>query len=1411
MNKPEYTFEVSWEVCNKIGGIHTVISTKALSMVKRFEDRYITIGPDVWRESQEHPEFREEPELYRKWREKAVRDGIRVRVGRWKIAGNPVAIVLDFTTLFTQKNDIFKSLWETYRLDSISGQWDYVEPALFGYAAGKAVEHFVRYHALEDQPIVSQFHEWQTGAGLLYLEQHQPSIATVFTTHATTVGRSMAGNNQSLYSQIEKLNGDLKARELNVVSKHSLEKLAAQNADTFTTVSELTASECRQIHEREVDVVVPNGFEDSFVPLEDYQKRRHAARTKMLEVASALSGEDLKEDTLLIATSGRYEFRNKGIDLLIDSLGELNRQKKCEKQVVAFFLIPANHYGARKDLLDRIGGSGKGEMEEKYLTHNLHYAEHDIILNRFRENGLHNMTGSVVKVVFVPSYLNGHDGIFDLPYYDVLIGLDMTVFPSYYEPWGYTPLESLAFSIPTVTTTLTGFGRWVNKEFKEEPVPGIRVIPRDDFNDKEVVKGIGQAIMHHCGLDEKGRGEVNKGAYRISRIALWESLINHYWQAYDHALASASGKEIFIYEKERVEQLPEAELALVDIRPTWHRVMVQQRIPEQLKTLEEMSRNLWWSWTQDAIDLFGSIDEVLWEEVGENPVELLERLPYDTLKRLEKSDDFTRKLEEVYGAFKAYMEEKPREDVPSVSYFSMEYGIHNSLKTFSGGLGLLAGDFLKEASDYNIPLAGVGLLYRYGYFRQVISAGGEQVAVNDSQDFSRLPVIPVRDENGNWKNIQIVLPGRTLSARIWKVQVGRVPLYLLDTDYEANQQEDREISHSLYGGDNENRLKQEILLGIGGIRALRKIGLDTDLYHCNEGHAAFTGLERLRELIQEKKMTFPEALEVVRGSSLFTTHTPVPAGHDSFDEDLLRTYLAHYPERLQISWNYFMNLGRYHLNAKEEKFSMSVLAVKLSQEVNGVSRIHGRVSREMFAGMWPGYMNEELHIGYVTNGVHLPTWLGSGWKKLYEKAFGSDCYRRQEDRLMWDRIKLVPDDEIWDLKCEEREKLVNYIRERLTTASIRMMDNPGQMLEIANNIDKDTLTIGFARRFATYKRAHLLFRDLERLAKIVNDPERPVQFIFAGKAHPRDIPGQDLIKMIVGISKQPEFMGKIIFLQNYDIQLAKKLYRGVDIWLNTPTRPLEASGTSGEKCVMNGTMHFSVLDGWWAEGYRQDAGWALPIEQTFDDQELQDELDAERIYSLLENNITQKFYQRSGDGIPEDWIGMIRNTIAHVAPEFTMNRMLRDYIKRFYLKLQKRTLDLKEHDYQLPKELSRWKHRVMSHWKNIQVLDQHFPDATSGEFMVGETYTGKVLLELDGLDPDEIGVEMVFTRSESGREHSSYRGTLEFECTRVDGTKAEYTFVQDVDEAGVFDIGFRIFPKNEHIPHRMDFPLVRWI
>jgi phosphorylase/glycogen(starch) synthase len=599
-------------------------------------------------------------------------------------------------------------------------------------------------------------------------------------------------------------------------------------------------------------------------------------------------------------------------------------------------------------------------------------------------------------------------------------------------------------------------------------------------------------------------------------------------------------------------------------------------------------------------------------------------------------------------------------------------------------------------------------------------------------------------------------------------------------------------------------------LGVGGIRLLETLGIAPDLYHCNEGHAAFIGLERLRTLINEQNLSFPEALELVRCSTLYTTHTPVPAGHDSFDEGLVRMYMSHYPARLKISWEQFIGLGRLHPGDSHEKFSMSYLAINLSQEVNGVSRLHGKVTQEMFNDIWKGYNPDELHIGYVTNGVHFPTWTAPQWNDLYRKHFGEDFMRHQSDIGRWQKIYKVDDWEIWDLRNRLRDKMIQHIKSRLKRAAVKKLEDPRIILEIEESLSSEVLTIGFARRFATYKRANLLFRDLKRLAGIVNDPEKPVQFIFAGKAHPHDKAGQELIKFIVETAKQPEFIGKIIFLQNYDISLAQKLVQGVDIWLNTPTRPLEASGTSGEKAVMNGALHFSVLDGWWAEGYREEAGWALPEERTYDNQQYQDELDAETIYSLLENEITDMFYQQRTNGVPMEWIRYIKNSIAKVAPHFTMNRMLRDYEEKFYNKLYERSLKMKADDLALIRDLTLWKRFVLRHWDGINVVGFKHPDVSRELVSLGDTYTAEVVIEMNELDPSDIGVEIVIPQFSSEDDQETCTFSKEFELVRQENGQAFYRVEVTPTRSGVLDYGIRIFARHENLPHRQDFALVKW-
>lgn len=840
----------------------------------------------------------------------------------------------------------------------------------------------------------------------------------------------------------------------------------------------------------------------------------------------------------------------------------------------------------------------------------------------------------------------------------------------------------------------------------------------------------------------------------------------------------------------------------------WKKLFVESDIPEKLAPLKELSRNLWWVWNTEARELFKHIDRELWEESEHNPILLLEQVNYQRFLELEKDDEFIIRMNHVSAMLDKYLNDRKNLNGPSISYFSMEYGLHDSLKIFSGGLGILAGDYLKEASDSKVNLVGIGLLYRYGYFRQTISSSGEQISNYDAQQFTKIPVQPVYDNNGDWITVEVDYPGRTLVARVWQVNVGSVKLFLLDADFEANSDSDRFVTHHLYGGDNENRLKQEILLGLGGIRVLRKLGYETDIYHCNEGHAAMIGLERIADLVSEKGLLFSEAKEVVRASTLFTTHTPVPAGHDAFYQDQFKYYMGDYPAKVGIGWDEFVNLGK--ANPSEDHFNMSYLACNLSVGINGVSMLHGEVSKDVLSPLYSDFLPEELEVGYVTNGVHYATWAAREWKDIHHKYFGEDFLEKQLDFDLWQLIYKVPDTEIWEVKQAMRAKSIDYIKKRFTTNWIKRNENPKLISDVIGRLDPKALTIGFARRFATYKRAHLLFRNLDRLSKLVNNPARPVQFLFAGKAHPADKAGQDLIRYIVEISKRPEFLGKILFIQNYDMNLAKIMLQGVDVWMNTPTRPLEASGTSGEKGVMNGTIHFSVLDGWWVEGYKKDAGWALPQENAYDVNELQDELDAETIYNILEEEILPAFYDRNAGGVPEKWVSYIKNTFAQVAPNFTTSRMIRDYHTRFYNPQAERSARLISSDYKLAKEIAKWKRDISSVWEQIEVKDVQITDGITNVLKIGENYPARVVVDLKGVKPEDIGLEMVITENGSDSDPELI-DRLQFEVESASGSEVSYKLDLKLMDAGAFGYAIRMYPKHPELPHRQDFNFLKWI
>lgn len=840
--------------------------------------------------------------------------------------------------------------------------------------------------------------------------------------------------------------------------------------------------------------------------------------------------------------------------------------------------------------------------------------------------------------------------------------------------------------------------------------------------------------------------------------------------------------------------------------PQWKEVTIKSTLPEELKCLDELAHNMWWAWNYEARELWKSLDKDLYEEVGHNPVMLLDRLSYERKEAIVKDKTIMERVKSVYKLFRKYMDVEPDATRPSVAYFCMEYGINQVVKIYSGGLGMLAGDYMKEASDSNVNMCGVGFLYRYGYFKQTLSMDGQQIAQYDAQNFSSLPVERVLDENGQPLVVDVPYMNYQVHAYVWVMNVGRIKLYLLDTDNEMNSEFDKPITHALYGGDNENRLKQEILLGIGGMLTLKKLGIKKDVYHCNEGHAALCNLQRLIDYIKEG-LSFNEALELVRASSLYTVHTPVPAGHDYFDESLFGKYMGGYPSMLGITWDEFIGMGRTNPDDHSERFCMSTFACNTCQEVNGVSKLHGWVSQRMFAPIWKGYYPEESHVGYVTNGVHFPTWTATEWRKLYAKYFDKNYIYDQSNESLWHAIYNVPDAEIWETRMALKKKLVDYIREKFAATWLKNQGDPSRVVTLLESITPNALYIGFCRRFATYKRAHLLFTDLERLSKIVNNPERPVKFIFSGKAHPADGAGQGLIKRIFEISQRPEFLGKIIFLEDYDMQLARRLVSGVDIWMNTPTRPLEASGTSGEKAEMNGVVNLSVLDGWWVEGYREGAGWALKQERTYQNQGYQDQLDAATIYSLLENEILPLYYNRNAQGFSEGWIKTIKNSIATIAPHYTMKRQLDDYYDKFYIKEAANFKKLSANNNKLAKELAAWKETVAQRWDSIRVVSKD--DSVLYGAETGKKYTLRYVIDEQGLN-DAVGLELISIKTDkNGEEHIFSK--REFTMVGREGNNYTFEATFEPNVAGAFKSCVRMYPKNENLVYREDFCYVKWL
>lgn len=1407
MNKqaitPDWLFEVSWEVCNKVGGIHTVISSKAATTTKLLNDRYILLGPD-FPDRMDRSDFEEDPDLFGSWTRWMTDQGYTIRVGRWKIPGNPIAILIDFSNELQGGNQLLGELWYKYGINSLGSGFDYLEPVVFAHQCGRVIDQFCTYFTAEGDKIVAHFHEWMTGAGLLYLKQKLPNIATVFTTHATVLGRSLAGNGFPLYQKLQTINPDEWAEKLNVKAKFDLERASAHQADSFTTVSEITAKECAAFFEKEPDVITPNAFEGRLIATKDGGAvQRLKARKKLFEVARNVAGFDLQEDALLILKSGRYEFQNKGVDVVLESMKKLQGDKPG-RQVVLFVAMPAGH-GAPIPLERR----GENEMQVSHLTHWLVHPEGDPILKSIHRLGLHNNGGEPVTVIFAPVYLNGNDGVIDMTYFELLPGFDMAIFPSYYEPWGYTPMEAIAAGVPALTTILAGFGKWICQNERDHVERGVFIIDRKDDNFDFVVRETAIRIKTISNETKEQYDARVSSALKLAKVFTWGRFIQYYVQAWDKGLEEVRKRryvftkgERLLYQKIQLKEQSDHST------PEWRKVFVQPEIPERIAGLKELSFNLWAYWNRDARDLFRTLDEKLWNETQQNPVAILESVSFNRLTELATNTTFLDYYDDVLGRLHSYMKERTNPKGPKIAYFCMEYGLDPLIKLYSGGLGVLAGDYVKEASDSKVDMVAVGLLYRNGYFKQTLNEKGEQIAFYIPQKFTTLPIEPMRNSDGEWASIDIALPDRQIHAKIWKIQVGSVPLYLLDTDVAENTPEDRAITSELYGGDWDNRLKQEILLGIGGVRLLRELNIETELFHLNEGHAAFAGIERLSEMIASG-CSFQASMEVVRSSSLFTTHTPVPAGHDAFSESDMLHYFGDFAENLGLSWKSFMSLGTAP-NGDQNRFSMSFLASRLSQEVNGVSKIHGDVSKEIFKVLYPGYFKEEVPVGYVTNGAHYPTHTSIEMNLRMRRNFNSEFFHHELNPEKW-KFKGVTNQQLWSIRKRLKNRLIEFLNDYLTQNLTQSHQSPKYVMSVLKNLQPETLIIGFARRFATYKRATLLFHDMDRLRNILNNKKKPVIFLFSGKAHPKDIPGQDLIKRVVEISRMPEFLGKIIFLEDYNMRIAKYLVSGCDVWLNNPTRPLEASGTSGIKACFNGVLNLSVLDGWWDEAYMRGTGWALPKYRTYEFQDFQNELDAQMIYEILEDSLIPEFFDRDAANIPQAWLKRIRGTIRQIVPKFTMHRMIDDYFNQYYYPLAERNKLMTANDCEKARELAEWKTHMESGWYQIQVVEIKVFDSSQFSLRSDDEFAVSIELDINGLNPSEVGVELVFTRFDDEQKEQWISRVQELEDIEQKETTMVYSGSISIDTAGVYDYGFRIYPKHELLKYRQDLPLVRWI
>ena len=1414
MNTQNVFFEISWEVCNMVGGIHTVLATRVNEIQQLYGKGYIAIGPDIHPAEGATAQFR--PDVWMPELVDVLSDHeVGVRMGRWLVPGEPQCLLINHARLHERKDEILGEYWEDYELDSLFGEWDYYDPVLFAHGAGMVIERIRNTLLLpRRQNAVVQAHEWMSAAAVLHLKTAAPEIGTLFTTHATMLGRSLAGSSRddSFVASLADIDTHSVARELRVASKHSMETVAAKQADVFTTVSEITAIECEHVLARTPDIVLPNGFGSKALTPE----QRSASRHHLFELAELTTGASYDRDnTSLLILAGRYEYYNKGVDMYLDAVARLRASLgDDDHRVVAFAMLPAGHAEPRRELWNRLRGESRSG-EPLRCTHHLVDPTNDPITAQLDSLDIHNRLDDCVHVVQVPIYLDGSDPLIAHKYWDLLPGADLGVFPSSYEPWGYTPLEAVAFGVPAITTDRAGFGRWAQHHgaFQES---GVDVLKREGVSYEQVVQSLTDALSKFCTLDPDARAALRNKSIATADKTDWSHFITNYERA--HELARNAGearRRALPRERLSSPSISDSSAAIAigelieadrtDGAPYTREFVVTHAVPESLSGLQTLASNLWWRWHPQAASLFKRLDRDLWFEVGEDPHALLSRISSSRLKELGQTQTLVDQVTEVLSEFGTMS----TQEAPSIAYFCMEFGLAAFLRLYSGGLGVLAGDHLKAASDLNLPLCAVGLAYREGYFRQLVDQHGNQESLSDTMDFQRPPFEQVTTGGFAPLKIRVPMPTGPVVAQAWKLNVGRTPLYLLDTDVPDNQPSDRAITNRLYGGDVMHRLRQEVLLGLGGVELLDQLDIEPDAFHLNEGHSAFLLLARMERLIERHGLRSQEAIEYVRNTTVFTTHTPVAAGHDHFPEDMVRPFIARFEDKLRLDWKRLMALGATSRGNEGTEFGTTALAARCAGRINGVSKQHGEVTRNMFREFFPHLeAADDVPCTSVTNGVHVPTWLAPRWQRLVERELGPKWIDHLAERSRWDWINHVDDSEMWRIHRELKADFIDWLKEHLTMTWTRRREDLRKLHDLLERIDIERPMLGFARRFAPYKRATLLLQDPERLkALIQSDPG--ATFIYAGKAHPADEIGKGLLRQLYEVSKQPDFLGRLIFVEDYDIDAARRMVAGCDVWLNTPTRPLEASGTSGMKAAINGCVNLSVDDGWWCEGYEHDNGWVIDLPKGMVPDT--DAFDRATVFTLLESQVLREYAQRNEHGVPTDWVRRMKASMASIIPRFSAHRMVSEYWERLYEPAVQQAKALRAEEFAPLVNITNLRQQLLAGWSDISVESVRVSGLGGEELQVGARVSAELLLHHPGIDPNHLQVEAVVNFGSQA--HGTADRVVSALALHTVNEHSSWVGSFPVTASGPHQLRFRVRPhqKTEGRPGRLGLMLERWL